>query len=135
MLLQASEIAYGVTDMAEVADSAVRMSRLARVCAEGLEDAEDCTRIALRWEAIASDGKPFAILDADLMLIPAGDENTILALTGGYRPQPGQAGADLDETILGRHAAATIRTFLGRIASALVHPAGAAGPKRRNSPR
>ena len=51
-----------------------------------------------------------------------------LTLAGAYRPQPGPAGAGLAQTIVRRCAATAIGSFLGRVACALVHPAGAAGP-------
>ena len=50
--------------MVEAAGPAAGLSRLAGVCVEDLADTEDCARIALRWEAIAADGKLFAALDA-----------------------------------------------------------------------
>jgi hypothetical protein len=86
-------------------------------------------------EAIAADGKLFAALDADLMLVPAGDRTTALALAGAYRPQPGPGGAGLDRAIVRRCAAAAIRSFVSRVACALVHPAGTAGPAGRSAPR
>ncbi len=125
MLSQASEVAYGdgVAGLAEPAG----MSRLAGVSAEGLADTQDCARIALRWEAIAADGKMFAALDADLLLTQAGERITVLALAGAYRRQPGRAGAGLDGVLVRRLAGETVRNFLARLACALVHPAGTAG--------
>ena len=102
---------------------------------EDLAKTDDGAQIALRWEAIAADGKLFAALDADLMLTPAGEQITVLALAGAYRRQPGRAGAELDRAIVRRFAAATIRSFLARVACALVHPAGAAGPAGSSPPR
>ena len=130
VLSQASEVAYGegITGMAEVAGPAAGLSRLAGISVEDLARTDDCAQVALRWEAIAADGKLFAALTADLMLTPAGEQITVLALAGAYRRQPGRAGAELDRAIVHRFAAATIRRFLARVACALVHPAGAAGP-------
>jgi len=88
-----------------------------------------------QWEAIAADGKLFAALDADLMLVPAGDQTTALALAGAYRPQPGAAGAGLDRAIVRRFAAAVTRSFVARVACALVHPAGTVGPADRSASR
>jgi hypothetical protein len=98
------------------------------------EAAARAEAIALRWEAIAADGKLSTALDADLMLTPAGDQITVLALAGAYRPPPGPA-AGLDRAIVPRCAAAAIRCLLARTACALVHPAGAAGPADGNSSR
>ena len=137
VLLQASEAAYGegITGMVEVAGSAAGLSRLAGVCVEDVATTDDCARIALRWEAIAADGKLFAALTADLMLTPAGEQITVLALAGAYRRQPGLAGAELDREIVRRCAEATIRSFMARMACALIHPAGAAGPAGGSPPR
>src|SRR5262249_15373093 len=91
--------------------------------------------VSLRWEAIAADGTLFTALEADLMLFPAGDQNTTLALAGGYRPQPGPAGAGLDQVIVRRCATVAIRSFVAQVAGVLGHPAGtaglASGPGRR----
>ena len=137
VLLQASEVAYGegITAMAGVAGPAAGPSRLAGVSVEDLATTDDRARIALRWEAIAADGKLFAALNADLTLTLAGEQTTVLALAGAYRRQPGRAGAELDEAIVHRFATATIRCFLARVACALVHPAGAAGPAGSRPPR
>ena len=69
------------------------------------------------------------------MLVPAGDQITALALAGAYRPQPGRAGAELDQAIVRRCATAAISSFLARVACALVHPAGTAGPADSSSLR
>ena len=154
MLLRASEAAYGeaITGLVQAAGPAAGLTRLAGICLEDLAETEDCAHIALQWEAIAADGTLFIALDAALLLVPAGDRristsrdycvpldaarmpvpagDQIVALTlaGAYRPQPGPAGAGLDQTIVHRCAATAIGSFLGRVACALVHPAGAAGP-------
>jgi len=126
VLLQASEVAYGegIAGMAEAAGSRAGMSRLAGICAEALAGTEDGARIGMRWDAIAADGKLFAALDADLMLTPAGEQITVLALAGAYRPPPGPVGAELDHALVHRCAAAVIRSFLARTACAL----GLSGP-------
>jgi hypothetical protein len=129
VLLGASEEAYGegITGLAQLAGKAAGLTRLAGIALENLAETGHCAHIALQWEAIAADGKLFVALDADLMLVPAGDQTTALALAGAYRPQPGPAGAGLDRAIVRRCAAATSRSFVARVACALVHPAGTAG--------
>lgn len=111
---------------------AAGLTRLADVGLDDLAETDHCAHIALQWEAIAADGKLFAALDADLMLVPAGDQMTALALAGAYRPQPGRFGAELDRAIVGRCAAAAIRSFVALVACALVHPAGTTGPAGRS---
>ena len=129
-LLQASEAAYGagITSLVAAAGPAVGLTRLAGAYLDKLTGTDGCAHTSLRWEAIAADGTLFTALEADLMLFPAGDRNTTLALAGGYRPQPGQAGAGLDEAILRRCATVAIHSFMARVACALAHPAGTAGP-------
>jgi hypothetical protein len=128
MLLWASELAYGegITSLVNAAGPAAGLTRLAGACLDDLADTDACAHIVLQWEAIAADGKLLTALDADLMLVPAGDQITALALAGAYRPQPGRPGADLDQAIVRDCAAAAIRSFLARVACALVHPAGTA---------
>ena len=156
MLLRAAEAAYGeaITGLVQAAGPAAGLTRLAGICLEDLAETGDCAHIALQWEAIAADGTLFITLDAALMLIPAGDRRintsldysvspdaalmpvpaedqiTALTLAGAYRPQPGPAGAGLDQTIVRRCATAAIGSFLDRVACALVHPAGTAGPSQ-----
>ena len=85
MLLRASEVAYGegVTGLVELAGRAAGLTRLADVCLENLAETDDCAHIALQWEAIAADGKLFTALDADLMLVPAGEPDDGAVPDGG----------------------------------------------------
>jgi hypothetical protein len=79
--------------------------------------------LAMRWEAIGASGRLFPILDADITLIPDGDDATLIGLQGVYGPPAGAAGQMLDRLILHRIAAATIRSFLSRVAAAIEDPA------------
>jgi hypothetical protein len=132
MLLRASEVAYGeaITALVKAAGPAAGLTRLAGARLDDLAETDDCAHIALQWQAIAADGKLFTVLDADLMVVPAGDQITALALAGAYRPQPGPVGAGLDQAIVRECATTAIRSFMARVACALVHPAGTAGPWR-----
>ncbi len=131
VLLRACHAAYsdGIAGLARAAGPAAGLSRLAAVRLADLAGTDHCTRIALRWEALAADGTVFPALEADLMLTPAGEQVTLLAVAGTYRWQPGWAGAGLDQAIVRRCA------FMARIACALVHPAGATGPAGARPPR
>lgn len=126
MLLRASEIAYGdgITALVQLAGPAAGLTRLADVCSEGLTETGDCAHIALQWAAIAADGTLFTALLADLMMVPAGDQATALALAGAYSPPPGQAGAKLSHAIVRCCATAAIGSFLESVACEIVHPAG-----------
>jgi hypothetical protein len=137
VLLRACQAAYsdGIAGLTQAAGPAAGLSRLAAVGLADLADTHHCARLALRWEALAADGKVFPALEADLMLTPAGEQITLLAVAGTYRRPPGWPGAGLDQAIVRRCAAATIRGFLARFACALVHPAGATGPAGTSPPR
>ena len=126
ILLRASEVAYGAGTaiLVKAAGPEAGLTRLAEARLEDQADTADCAHIVLQWEAIAADGKLFTALDADLMLVPAGDQITALALAGAFRPQPGQVGAGLDRKVVRECAAAAIRSFLAQVACALAHPAG-----------
>jgi len=130
VLGQAAEAAYGtgITHLVATAGPAAGLTRLAWAHLDQVTGTDGCAHGSLGWEAIAADGTLFTALEADLMLVPAGDRNTMLALAGGYRPQPGPAGAGLDEAILRRCATVAIRSFVAQVAGALAHPAGTAGP-------
>jgi hypothetical protein len=132
MLQWACEVAYGeaITGMVKLAGPEAGLTRLAGVGLGDLAQTDNCAHISLQWEAIAADGQLFTVLDGDLMLVPAGDKITALALAGAYRPQPGRAGAGLDRAIVRHCATAAIRSFLARVACALAHPAGTARPAR-----
>jgi hypothetical protein len=128
VLLGASEYAYaaGVTGLAE-AGLVAGMSRLVGVRPGDPAETGGCARLSLRWEAIGSGGALFPALDADLTLSPAGEKITVLSLAGVYR-LPGDAGAGLDPAIVRCFAAVTVRSFIARVACALMHPAGSAVP-------
>jgi len=128
MLSQACEVAYGegIAGLVELAGPGAGLTRLADVCLEDLTETGDCAHIALQWDAIAADGKLFTALLADLMLMPAGDQMTVLSLTGTYWPPPGPAGAEPGQAIVRRCATAVMGSFLDSVACELAHPAGTA---------
>jgi len=92
--------------LAELADPAAGLTRLADVCLEDLTETDDRAHIAPQWEAIAADGKPFTALLAGRL---------------------GGAGAGLGQAIVRRCATAIVGSFLDPVACELVHPAGMAG--------
>ena len=79
--------------------------------------------VALRWEATGPRGALFPALDADITLTRAGDDTTVLAISGVYRPPGGSLGAGLDRVVLRRIAQRTVRTFAHRVAAAVADPA------------
>jgi hypothetical protein len=97
---------------------AAGVSKLVRVQARELTGTDDAAGLALRWEATGGGGGLFPVLDADVRLVPDGD-GTVLSLAGAYRPPLGSLGQALDRALLHRVAAATIRSFLARVAAQL----------------
>jgi hypothetical protein len=88
---------------------------------------EDFAVGAMRWEATGPGGALFPALDADIKLTQAGDDASVFAICGVYRPPPGGLGAGLDRVVLHRVAQATIRTFTHRIGAAIGDPAFSPG--------
>lgn len=127
VLLGASEHAYGqtITGLAYAAGSVAGASQLAGVRPGDISETRGMAQLPVYWEATTGDGGLFQALDADLTLAPAGEQTTVLALTGVFRPPPGIADSGEDREIVFWFAAAAVRVFLARLASALVHPAGA----------
>ena len=99
------------------------LSRLVAVRFTDMAVHEDFAIVAIRWEATGPGGALFPALDADLKLTPAGDQATMLAVSGAYRPPLGGLGAGLDRVLLHRVAQATIRAFTHQIGAAIAHPA------------
>jgi hypothetical protein len=128
-LTSASEDAYGegVTELIRVGPgSALVTSKLVEVRFQNLVKRDDFAGLAMRWEATGPGGGLFPALDADITVTPAGEQITLLKITGTYRPPLGALGTMLDMAILHRIATSTIQTFLNRIAAALAHPPASA---------
>src|SRR5215472_9680421 len=94
-------------------------SKLVRVLLlEPVERAGSLT-LPLRWEATGVMGSLFPVLDANIILIPAGEDASQLALAGAYRPPFAAAGRGLDRVLLHRAASATVRSLLRRMAETI----------------
>jgi hypothetical protein len=122
-LFDPSEDAY--TGLARV--GATGLSKLVRVQARELSWTDRSAGLALRWEAAGPGGGLFPVLDADLKLAALG-EGTVLRMSGSYRPPLGSVGEALDRTILHRVAAATVRSFLIRVAAQITSQPGSVPP-------
>jgi len=136
-LLSASQDAYGAgasLAWSSAPGSAWCMCGLVTVHTRDQAARHDLAHLALRWEVITPGGERFPALDADITLIPAGGRTTTLALTGVYRPPPGDQGLVEDRATVERVAAATIRVFLDRIATAIGRPAPAGQSPRPAAP-
>jgi len=75
--------------------------------------------LSLRWEATGVMGPLFPVLDANIILIPAGENASQLALAGAYRPPFAAVGQGLDRVLLHRAASATVRSLLRRMAETI----------------
>jgi hypothetical protein len=74
-------------------------------------------------------GRLFPVLDANVILIPAGENTSQLALAGAYRPPFAAVGQGLDRVLLHRAASATVRSLLRRMAETITAATpGASGP-------
>jgi len=129
LLRRASDDAYdelgtGLVRMCPLS-TAPGMSRLVAVRFRDLAIHEDFAIVAMRWEAIGPGGALFPALDADIKLAPAGEDATMLTVSGVYRPPLGGLGTGLDRAIMHRVAQATIRAFTHHIGVAIAHPAAA----------
>ena len=131
LLRHASDDAYRDlgSDLARVGPlgSAPGMSKLVVVRFSDMAVHEDFAVGAMRWEAAGPGGALFPALDADIKLTRVGDDATVLAVSGVYRPPLGGLGAGLDRVVMRRVAQVTIRTFTHRIGAAITDPAVSPG--------
>jgi len=118
-LIRVSHVAWG-EGTARIAPAA-GLPELVVVRTRGPARRGAASLLILRWEADAS-GQRFPVLDADITLVPHGKQATLIGLDGVYRTPPG---AGLDPVLVHRAAAATLRSFLGRLAGAITDPAAA----------
>jgi hypothetical protein len=102
-------------------------SKLVRVLLLEPVDRDGSLTLSLRWEATGPMGRLFPVLDANIILIPAGENASQLALAGAYRPPFAVAGQRLDTMILHRAASATVRSLLRRIAETIAPDGGPGG--------
>ncbi len=98
------------------------LSKLVRVQFRELVHRGGVAVLTLRWQAAGAAGSLFPVLDADLTLVPHGENAALLGLDGVYGPPAGALGAALDRALLHRVAAATARSLLRRIAEAIADP-------------
>ncbi len=128
-LITASEDAYGegITGLMRVGPS---LSRLVHARFREPVTRGDVVVLTLRWEATGPGSELFPVLDADITLAADGDQATLLRMIGAYRPPLGAFGDLLDRAILHRVATATIRSFVGHVADAIVNPAPALQPEQ-----
>jgi hypothetical protein len=132
-LFGSAQDAYGGTTAGIARVGVAGISKLVRVQASELAGTADSAGLAIRWEAAGSDSRVFPVLDADLRLAPAGEQLTLLTLTGSYRPPFGRAGEAVDRAVMHRVAAATVRNFLASMAAVLTSQDTESSPSSSNS--
>lgn len=118
-LFGSAQDAYGGTTAGIARVGVAGISKLVRVQACELAGTTDSAGLAIRWEAAGSSSGAFPVLDADIRLAPAGEQLTLLTLTGSYRPPFGRAGEAVDRAVMHRVATATVRNFLASMAAVL----------------
>ncbi len=99
------------------------MSKLVRVSLLNPVPRDDMVFMPIRWEASGRMGLLFPVLDANLIVSNDDRGRAVLRITGAYRPPLDGLGEGLDQALLHRMAAATIRSLLHRIAATLAGPA------------
>src|SRR5262252_4568326 len=104
-------------------------SKLVRVLLLEPVEREGSLTLSLRWEATGVMGRLFPVLDANIILIPADENASQLALAGAYRPPFAAVGQELDRVLLHRAASATVHSLLTRIAQTIAPPQPEAGPE------
>jgi hypothetical protein len=103
-------------------------SKLVRVSLLDPVPHEDMVLVPIRWEATGRMGRLFPVLDANLIVGADSQGRAELRITGAYRPPLDGVGEGLDQAVLHRVAAATLKSLLRRIAATMAGPsADAAG--------
>ena len=133
-LSDASGDAYaeGLTGLVRVGPFGATLgaSKLVRVLLLEPVEREGSLTLSLRWEVTGVMGRLFPVLDANIVLIPAGENASQLALAGAYRPPFAAVGQGLDRVLLHRAASATVRSLLRRMAETIAPD----GSRRRRQP-
>jgi hypothetical protein len=104
-------------------------SKLVRVLMLEPVERDGSLTLSLRWEATGVMGRLFPVLDANIILVPAGENASQLALAGAYRPPLAAVGEGLDRVLFHRAASATVRSLLRRIAQTIAPQQPGAGPR------
>ena len=84
----------------------------------------DCATWTMRWEVTGPGGSLFPALDADIKLIPAGPDATVLAVAGVCRPPLVRLADVLDPAVTREVAQALIQALTSRVAASVADPAG-----------
>jgi len=99
------------------------MYRIARVRLTGMVTYGNSAVWGMRWE-VADRGTLVPALDADIKLIPAGPDATVLAVAGVCRPPLVRLADVLDPAVTREVAQALIQALTSRVAASVADPAG-----------
>lgn len=99
------------------------MYRIARVRVADMVTHGNSALWAMRWEVAGRGGTLVPALDADIKLVSAGQDATVLAVSGICRPPLARLAAGLDPEVTRKVAQATIQTFTSHIAACIADPA------------
>ena len=77
--------------------------------------------VPLRWELVASAGRIFPALDANLELVAVDHLTSRLSITGRYEPPLGRLGIVIDRAGMSKVASATMNALLRRISARLLN--------------
>jgi hypothetical protein len=83
----------------------------------------------MRWEAAGAAGDLFPVLDADLTLTAEAPDRVQVRLDGVYRPPLGRAGEAVDQLVMHRLAAATMKALMTGLAPRLSDPGKGSQPR------
>ena len=97
------------------------MYKIARVRVSGMVTHGDWAVWAMRWEVAGSGGTVVPALDADIKLIPAGQDATVLAVSGVCRPPLARLAGELDPAVAQQVAQAMFEDFTSYIATDIAH--------------
>jgi len=95
------------------------MYRIARVRVADVVTCGNSALWAMRWEVAGRGGTLVPALDADIKLIPAGPDVTVLAVSAVCRPPLAERTAGLDPAVTRQAGQAAIQVFANRIASCI----------------
>jgi len=98
------------------------MYRIARVKVTEMVTRADSALWPMRWEVTGTGGTLVPALDAEIKLIPAGEDATVLAVSGVCRPLFARQAAGLDPAATHKVAQAVIQAFTSRIATDIAGP-------------
>jgi hypothetical protein len=110
------------------------MYKIARVRVSGMVTHGDSAVWAMRWEVARSGGPVVPALDADIKLIPARQDATMLAVSGVCRPPLARLAGELDPALALQVAQVTVQGFTSHIATDIARAVAVPGARNGTTP-